>query len=109
MRLGERVFGGVGRFIGLHRQRAVDRILLEIYAAKRAWRPEASMRFAIGFFILVLTIASARAQECGRVGAETCMNGAMYRCMQAGGVKAWILRAPYEKCQAVRWEEQTPE
>jgi hypothetical protein len=55
--------------------------------------------FVIGFSILVLTIASAQAQECSRVGAETCMNGAIYQCMQTGGVKGWILRAPYEKCQ----------
>jgi hypothetical protein len=55
--------------------------------------------FVIGFSILVLTIASAQAQECSRVGAETCMNGAIYQCMQTAGVKGWILRAPYEKCQ----------
>ena len=45
--------------------------------------------FVIGFFILVLTISSAQAQECSRVGAETCMNGAIYQCMEAQYFSSW--------------------
>jgi hypothetical protein len=56
-------------------------------------------RFAIAFLSLLLSCAALRAQACVRVDAETCMNGAIYRCAQTGGVKGWILRAPYEKCE----------
>src|SRR5262245_56841369 len=45
--------------------------------------------FVSGFFILVLTISSAQAQECSRVGAETCMNGAIYQCMEAQYFSSW--------------------
>jgi len=55
-------------------------------------------RFAIAFLSLLLSCAVLRAQACG-VDAETCMNGAIYRCAQTGGGKGWILRAPYEKCE----------
>ena len=56
-------------------------------------------QFTIALSILMMAAASAHAHECNRVDAETCMNGAIYRCTQTGGVKGWILRAPYEKCQ----------
>ena len=56
-------------------------------------------RFAIAFLSLLLSCGVLRAQGCVRVDAETCMNGAIYRCAQTGGVKGWILRAPYEKCE----------
>jgi hypothetical protein len=55
-------------------------------------------RLAVGI-LLLLSCTVAHAQECDRVDAETCMNGAIYRCTQTGGVKGWILRAPYEKCE----------
>lgn len=58
------------------------------------------MRLATATFVPLLFVTSVQAQECERVGAETCINGAINRCMQTGaGVNGWVVRAPYEKCQ----------
>jgi hypothetical protein len=47
-------------------------------------------RFATTTVTFLVATASAHAQECDRVGAETCMNGAIHQCMQAGDVELCV-------------------
>lgn len=65
----------------------------------QAFYAGARMKRGILLFILIFLSAPAAAQ-CERVGAETCLRGAVYVCTSTGATQnTWILRNPYQRCE----------
>lgn len=59
------------------------------------------MRYSLAAASLILTLfaGAAEAQECARVGAQSCINGVVNECAAAGAVNDWGAKAPYERCE----------